>query len=294
MSLLSGIQQGIDYIEKNLTTKIEFEKIAETACTSTFHFQRIFSILSGYTVGEYIRNRRLSEAANELLISDSKIIDIALKYSYDTPESFSRAFKKFHGCLPSEVKSGKNVKTFSRLTLTLMLTGGFGLEYRIEKKDCIKVICKRKRVQKPVSFEDNDITTFWHDCTSDGSIQRLLKYFPEKPSINGLLGICFSFEQDKGVFPYGIGVEYDGKKITDDDFVVVELPKTTWAVFTCKGKIPESFHKTYKRIISEFFSEDSKYEYGECAELEVYPNDNVTKPDYTCEIWISIKVKGNA
>ena len=124
MDWIQGIQRAIDYVEENITKDIDFEEAAKRAYSSPFHFQRIFSILCGLSLGDYIRMRRLSLAGEELSRGSAKIIDIALKYGYDTPESFSRAFTRFHGIAPSEAKHSGNVKIFTPLSVKLSLTGG--------------------------------------------------------------------------------------------------------------------------------------------------------------------------
>lgn len=91
-------------------------------------------------------------------------------------------------------------------------------------------------------------------------------------------------------FPYGIGVEYNGEPVINDDFEVIELPEYTYAVFQCKGKMPEAFKRTYQQICTEFFPQSS-YEYGYGVELEVYPSANVQDPNYTCEIWVAVNEK---
>ena len=111
---------------------------------------------------------------------------------------------------------------------------------------------------------------------------------PEKPVMKGILGICFSSELNAKQFPYGIGVECDGRKV-DDDLEIVTIPANTYAVFTCKGKMPQAFTETYHRIVTEFFPQCTQYEYAENVEFEVYPSENVSDPDYRCEIWIAVK-----
>ncbi|HEY8500962.1 MAG TPA: AraC family transcriptional regulator, partial [Clostridia bacterium] len=140
---IEGIQNAIEYIENNLTEELKIEDIAEKAYVSAFHFQRIFSILCGFTVGEYIRNRRLSLAAQELSKADAKVVDVAIKYGYDSPESFTRAFAKFHGISPSAAKiKGANLKSFARIKIKLTLEGGKMLEYKIVEKAQFTVMGK--------------------------------------------------------------------------------------------------------------------------------------------------------
>ena len=141
MNWIQGIQRAIDYVEANITEDIDFEEAARQAYSSSFHFQRVFGILCGLSLGDYIRMRRLSLAGEELSKGNAKIIDIALKYGYDTPESFSRAFTRFHGITPSEAKHGGNARIFTPLSVKLTLTGGSKMDYRIEKRDEFKVVC---------------------------------------------------------------------------------------------------------------------------------------------------------
>ena len=136
MNWITGMQKAIDYIEANLTEEIDYEKVAAESFSSSYHFQRVFSILCGYTLGEYIRLRRLSLAGAELANGKDKVIDIALKYGYDSPDSFAKAFQKFHGITPSQARAdGNTLKSFSRLSIKISLEGGSTMNYRIEEKD---------------------------------------------------------------------------------------------------------------------------------------------------------------
>ncbi len=135
MDWITGLQKAIDYIEEHLTESIDYEKVAAQSFSSSYHFQRVFSILCGFTIGEYIRNRRLSLAGTELATSDAKVLDIAFKYGYESPDSFAKAFRNFHGILPSQAReNGSMLKSYSRLVLKFSLEGGKLMDYRIEKK----------------------------------------------------------------------------------------------------------------------------------------------------------------
>lgn len=291
MDWITGIQNAINYVEDNLEGEIDFETAAKKACSSPFHFQRTFGIVCSYTLGDYIRMRRLSLAAERLRSTDEKIIDIALRFGYETPESFSRAFTKFHGVSPTEARKGANTKNFSRLFVKLILDGGNFMDYRIEKKDSFKIICKRKKIEKPQGYgAAEDISPFWRECSENGTFEKLQKY-ANFESFHGILGVCFSDSGSSTDFPYGIGAEYNGAPLFDEGFEIVEVPAATYAVFVCKGKMPEAFVKTYKQICTEFFPQNSSYEYGKSLELEVYPSADVNNPDYTCEIWIAVNKK---
>ena len=146
MDWITGIQNAINYIENNITEELDYEAIAKESFSSSFHFQRVFSILCGYTLGEYIRNRRLSLAGTELARGREKVIDVAYKYGYDTPESFTKAFQKFHGITPSQARSGgANLKSFSRLSIKISLEGGSIMNYRIEDKPAMLLTGYKRR-----------------------------------------------------------------------------------------------------------------------------------------------------
>ena len=145
MDWVKGIQLAIDYIEEHITEEIDYEEVAKRAYSSSFHFQRIFGIVCGFTLGEYIRRRRLTLAGNDLLNKKMKVIDVAFKYRYETSESFSRAFQKFHGIMPSQVKSGCILKSFSPLSLNVNLNGGTEMNYKIEEKPELILVGYKKR-----------------------------------------------------------------------------------------------------------------------------------------------------
>ncbi len=291
MNWIQGIQSAIDYVEENITQDIDIEKVAKIAYSSPFHFQRVFGILCGFSPGDYIRMRRLSLAGEELSKGNAKIIDIALKYGYDSPESFSRAFTRFHGVTPKAAKNCGKVKIFTPLSVKLILTGGSKMDYRIEKREAFKVVCKRKKVGKPQSANATpDITAMWQEFGKDGTLEKLINCIPQDPVMKGLLGICFSSEFNAKLFPYGIGVEYDGREV-DKDLEIITIPANTYAVFTIKGKMPDAFIDTYHRIVTEFFPQSAQYEYAENVEFEVYSSADTSDPNYTCEIWIAVKEK---
>ena len=290
MDWITGISKAIDYIEEHITEPTDYARAAKEAYSSPFNFQRVFALLCGYTLGDYVRMRRLTLAGEELLSTDAKVIDVALKYGYDSPESFSRAFTRFHGVSPSAVRKGAAIRSFSRICVKLILTGGSIMEYRIEKKQAAKIICRRREFTKPGDdYTNREIPEFWNECGRDGSIQKLCGYIKDSAQFKGLLGVCFSTEMTDSGFPYGIGAEYDGES-DPQDFEIVEIPAYTYAVFTVRGRMPDAFRETYRKICTEFFPQ-SGYEYGNGVEIEVYPSADVQNPDYTCEIWIAVKPK---
>lgn len=292
MNWITGIQRSIDYVEDHIMEPIDYEEVAKRACSSSFHFQRVFSILCGFTLGEYIRFRRLSLGGGELTSSDIKVIDVALKYGYDTPESFSRAFTRFHGIAPSQAKNNHVIlKSFSRLSVKLILNGGNTMDYRIETKDAFKLVMKKKQVSQNQELTAAEISQFWQKCGMDGTIPALCKYIP-KDNIFGncIVGASFGKDATDQEFPYAIGAMYNGAPIEEADFLVEEIPAHTYVVFPCVGKMPESFQKLYQQIYSEFFPAS---EYQPCGgtDFEAYPSADVFSSDYRCEIWVAVEKK---
>lgn len=162
------------------------------------------------------------------------------------------------------------------------------MDYRIEKRDAFRVVCKIKQVNKPQGdAATEDISSFWSECSA--LMPAFCKY-GRFDRLNGVLGICFSGEMADSGFPYGIGTEYNGMAMQDEGLEIVEIPAHTYAVFQCKGKMPDVFKETYHKVLTEFFPQ-SNYEYGNGVELEVYPSDDVQDPNYACEIWIAVNEK---
>jgi len=293
MDWITGIQRAIDYVEANIEERIDYEEVAKQAFSSNFHFQRVFGILCGFTLGEYIRMRRLSLAGNELSSSDARVIDIANKYGYDTSESFSRAFVRFHGVLPSQAKQGGiELKLFSPLFVKLVLDGGNMINYRIETKGAFQLICKKlKDPHNTKMTTEQIIRDFWQKCIADGSTSLLTKYISEKDIFGHcIVGASFGKDASDSEFPYGIGVHYNGEVITDSGFLVEEIQAQTYIVFTCTGKMPEVFINLYRQIYSEFFP-TNEYQPSGGTNFEAYPSADISNPNYTCEIWIAVEKK---
>jgi len=292
MDWITGIQRAIDYIELHIFEIIDYEEVAKQAYSSSFHFQRVFGILCGFSLGDYIRMRRLSMAGNELSTSRSRIIDIALKYGYDTSESFSRAFTRFHGIAPSRAKQcGVALKLFSPISVKLVLEGGNMMNYRLEAKDAFQFLCKKMCAPYREEMTMEKISDFWKDCNLDGTISALCKHLPKNNAFgNSIVGATFGKDTTEVEFPYAIGIPYNGVSIGEEGLIVKEIPAHTYVVFPCKGKMPMAFSKLYQQIYSEFFP-TSEYQPCGGTDFEVYPSAEVMDPEYTCEIWVAVEKK---
>lgn len=291
MEWTTSLQNALNYIEENLCNNLKYEEIAKRANCSVFHFQRIFAFLCGYSIGEYIRNRRLSLSGSELSSSKIKVIDVAFKYGYESPESFCRAFVRFHGITPSQARiKGSSLKAFSSLSVKLTLDGGCIMDYRIEKKGPFKLVSKKELFSIDMEESKKAIPKFWNKCRQEGVITKLCKYIDvNSPFKNSIVGTCFENKAEKENFPYSIGAVYNGLALSDD-FIIDDIGENTWAVFPCTGAMPFALQNLMKRIYSEFFPASEYKPSGE-YEIEVYPDGDIMSQNYKCEIWISIVKK---
>lgn len=120
MDWMEAIGSAIQYVEDHMTDELTVDMIADHVNISSFYFQKGFALLCGFSISEYIRNRRLALAGNDLATGDERIIDIAMKYGYDSPDSFARAFSRFHGVTPTAARKDKvMLKSFAPLKVKL-------------------------------------------------------------------------------------------------------------------------------------------------------------------------------
>lgn len=286
MDWLTGIQNALNYIEEHLTEEIDYDEVAKEAACSSFYFQRIFGILCGITLGDYIRNRRLTLAGSELSTADDKVIDIALKYGYESPESFTRAFSRFHGVTPSEAKKdGSKLKSFSRISVKIILSGGSVMNYKIVKKEAFDVIEKVETHSVEDSENVKSIPEFWSRAHQDGTIRTLLDVTTDRTFI---FGICYgNLSENAKTFDYSIAARYAKDAEVPEGFSRNTIPARTWAVFECKGAMPNAMQDMWHKIVSEFFP-TSGYQPTYEMDIEAYSEGNMNDPDYYSEIWIPV------
>lgn len=283
MGWTEGIGNAVSYIESNITEELTIEEIAKQAFVSPFYFQKGFAMLCGFTVGEYIRYRRLSLAGSELLATDKKIIDIALQYGYDSPDSFTKAFTRFHGVTPSAVrKEGAAVKSFAPVKIKFSLEGAYVMDYKIVEKDAFTVI----GASRVFRYDEakTEIPKFWTEHYQSGKGEFVC----------GMYGINIDESMGSDTFEYWIADDYDPAKKLPEGFVKKTIPKYTWAVFSCKGSMPQALQDLNKRIFSEWLPNCRDYEIaaGYCIEMytdiTAYQDGNQNK-NYYSEMWIPVK-----
>lgn len=278
MEWVQRLNSAINYIEENLSGDIKVEEAAKIACCSTYHFQRMFAYMSNITLTEYIRRRRMSLAAVELQSGDCKVVDISVKYGYDSPTAFNRAFKSVHGIAPSQAKeNGVVLKAFPRISFKIMIKGDSEMDYRIEKREKFRIIGVSKPLEKELEKNFETVPKMWEEAVVSGTLQKLAGAMDSSPK--GLLGISVCNEVED--WKYFIAV---ASKKQLDGFEEYIIPEATWAIFEGQGT-NISIQELEKKIITEWLP-SSGYEYGNAPDIEVYLNPDPQNAKF--EVWIPV------
>ena len=273
--LRGGIQAALTYIEANLTGELEIRSIAKQAFLSPFYFQRIFGAMCGISVGEYIRSRRLTLAGEELSSSDAKVIDIASKYGYDSPDSFNRAFQRFHGISPSAArKEGTRLISFAPITIKKTWEGVHMMEYRIVEKPQFTVMGVSRMFHPETSYQQ--IPEYWTEMFGQ----------PDFP-LMGVYGICIDDNGADGEFDYWIADNYIPWQDIPAGCKSMVIPGGTWAVFPCKM---QTLQDTNTRMWQEWLPGCREYKLSGSYNLEVYGPPCEADPGQTyVELWLPVE-----
>ena len=282
MDWLESMNKAVEYLEANITEKLDIEKVAKIALSSTFHFQRMYHMITGITVAEYQRRRRLTLAAQDI-ISGKKIIDVAYRYGYETPEAFTKAFGKMHGVSPSAAREpGVTLKAYPKLSFHISIKGEKDMNYKIVDKCSFEVIGKETRITMVDGENFQQVPKFWADCMADGSCD----WIQSRAGKLGTLGVCKDFGKYNEAFNYMIAVEKTNETLPKG-YISTTIPAATWAVFESVGALPKAIQDTTRRIFSEWMP-STGYQHACAPELEIYPEGDNNSEDYRCEIWIPI------
>ena len=287
MSWIESIQKAINYIEEHLLDDITMEQIVREVNSSVFHFQRTFSILTDMSIADYIRRRRLTLAAQELINTEQKVIDLAYKYGYDSPEAFTKAFRKQHNLTPSEARKKQGqLKSYNRLVIQVSLKGAEPMKYKIVEKEKFQVVGVKRTYNCQNGENLQDIPHFWNEMNSKNFDHQLIQL--NNGSIKGTLGVCVpnTDQGQNGFIDYWIATDHVGE--VGENLLALEMPASKWVVFEVHGPMPDAMQNTWKQIYSEWFP-SNPYKPAGTAELEVYPDEDAYSPDSYSEIWIPIQ-----
>ena len=282
MDWLERMKSAMDYIETNLADNISFDDIAQIACCSTYHFQRMFPFITGITLSEYIRRRRLTLAAFELQTTDARVIDEAMKYGYQSPEAFARAFKNLHGIMPISARDkGVSLKAYPRMSFHISIKGDVEMNYLIEQRGAFEMFGVYGLVSQDLQTAFTDVPQFRKQCDEDGSVDlmnELLERFG-----NTVLHAAL-YDHTGESFKYMVCYHLPKGLEIPERFTKLSVPALTWAIF------PEpqcDLQKLWERVYTEWFP-ISGYEQVEGPQFEMYYG----MPGHTQgEIWIPVKKK---
>jgi AraC family transcriptional regulator len=278
MDWIKYTNDALDYIEDHLQEEISLTALAQVACSSSYHFPAMFSAITGISLAEYIRRRRLSQAALDLRNSDLRIVDVAVKYGYSSADAFSRAFQKLHGIAPSAARQNSTaLKMFPKLTVQIVLKGATQMEYRIEKLDFASTLTGLgQEVVTRLAFRS--IPRLWREARLNGFRQELIDLSWKKPKckLEGLLGVVgaqATITDER--LTYFMGVRNEDP--CPAGWQTLVLPPATWAVFP-------NVVQAWKRLYSEWLP-NSGVRLADLPIIECY-----YRPDHTPkhELWVPI------
>ena len=294
MEWIAAMQEAIAYMEDHLLEEINYEDVARHVHTSSYEFHRTFSCLTGMTANAYIRNRRLSLAGKEIMETDARITDIALKYGYETSESFTKAFTRFHGVSPKTAREeAAKLTLFNPLTIKITVDGGKSMDYKIVQTEQKKFIALTRSFSNEIINDDDnhEIPDFWGEVNNNQMLSPI--WMLREDGKRDLYGLCSQTKAGSDTFEYGIGILVDGDT---KEFDLAELEKkgfklwtvnpATYVVFDCIGTDGDCIGEMWSKFFKEFLPQMG-YEAGDEADYELYYENG--PEDLFCELWIPIK-----
>jgi len=296
MDWLNILTNALNYIENHLLEEIDVVDLAKHLAISPFYLQYGFKVITSYTISEYIRNRRLYLAASDLVNNDERIIDLAYKYGYETPEAFSKAFQRFHGVSPIKVRNGADYKSFLRINMEIKISQGENMDVKITPLFGLKLI----GFKKEFSFEDSyeKIPKFW-DEICEKHCQRIYSGLDpetdeEKAIVDNCIGeyaICLDNKTDGKYFDYMVAGRYCGGDVPNG-MDLVELERGEWAIFDCYGPNPATLQSVNTKVFKEWLPNNKEYEIRAPYNIEWYDcTADMTDPNYHSQIWVPVKKK---
>jgi AraC family transcriptional regulator len=283
--------KAVEYIEDNLENDINYGKIAQIANFSEYHFRRMFSFLTGMPLGEYIRNRRMSKAASVLINTNDKIIDIATRFGYDSPDAFTKAFHVMYGLSPKQArKFGKTLKTFIPITFNINISGGKNMDYRIIEKEEFYIIGVSGSIPLIYSGPNDYTGDIWRKL-KQADLLILVEYSKLEPK-----GIISAYANYEDITTEGTKLDLFVGIVSDkllperlmQRYDTLKVEASTWAVFPSCGEFPKVQQETWARLRDTWLP-SSDYEMTGGPEISWYESYDFGKPDFKSEIWIPVK-----
>lgn len=283
MEWLMRLEKAVAYIENNLDSEMSHEEAAKIACCSIFYFRRMFSYVAGISLSEYIRRRRMTQAAFELQKADTKVIDVALKYGYTSPTAFNRAFQNVHGVSPAAAKlQGALLNAYPSIKFSVQIIGGHAMPYRIEEKSSMRIVGARVPITEDMEENQRIAPAFWNDVIKSEQFGKICELSNASPA--GVLGIT-AYQNPDEIYYY-IAAATD--KPVPPGMYEYEIPASTWVIFESEGWFKESVQSIFRRFLTEWLP-FSGYDYAELPDIEVYPIGKDIPQSGHSEVWIAVK-----
>lgn len=282
MDWIERLNRTMEYLEEHMTSEIDYGEAAKLLCCSVYHFQRMFSYMANMPLSEYVRRRRMSLAAADLQSGAARVVDVALKYGYDSPTAFNRAFQSVHGIAPSQARvAGVALKAFPPIRFSITIKGDAAMNYRIEQKEAFRIVGVSKPLYEDLEQNFTIVPQMWGEAAAGGLIPRLAGKMDSSPM--GLLGV--SACHIPGAWRYFIAVA--SSQPADEGLEEYTVPASTWAIFSGEGD-NRSIQELEKRIVTEWLP-SSGFEYAEAPDVEVYLSPDPAQARY--EVWIPVRRK---
>ena len=276
MDTYSILEKTIKLIEDNLDNQeLNISFLSNKVFVSPYHLQRIFYTLFSKTIGSYIRERRLTEAGTDIK-NGEKVAAVAIKYGYESQESFTRAFKKFHSVNPGAAKKGIIISCVPAINVNNLKKGEISMDIKIEKENAFSIIVITKQFNEETSFEN--IPKFWDEYYGKG-YQKV---------VSPMLGICIN-NNESIEFEYGIGSLKEYCNEIPEGFKQINIPEHLWGKFYTKGKMPAAIQKLWKEVVD--WVQNSEYEIVADYDFECYSEGDSDSDDYVSGIWVALKLK---
>ncbi len=277
MDWVDRMNKAIDYVEKHLSVDIDEEEICKIAACSFSLFQGAFTQITGISLSEYIRRRKLTCAAYDLQNTDEKVIDIAFKYGYQSSDAFTVAFKRLHGVTPADArKNGVKLTFYCRLHFALKIEGVDKMDYTVIEREPFSVV----GIRRTTPYGGGT----WAIVKGDGSNDRIMEMSGRFYD----LGLCFGFGED-GSNDYMCAIEYDGK--VPEGLDSFRYPAVTWLKFEARGTVSDNtLGGVWNRIHQEFLPQ-SKYAISDLPTIEKYVEWDDSADICNVEIWLPVESK---
>ena len=280
MDWVERMNQAISYIEAHLMEDIDYEAVAKIACCSVYHLQRMFPFITNVSLSEYIRRRRLTLAAYELQNSSIKVIDLALKYGYESPEAFTRSFQQVHGTTPTAARAnGTKLKAYLPISFQISIKGVAEMNYRMEEVDAFSIVGVQSRVDTTNAFAI--VPGLWENAAKEGLFGKLWDIRKADHPLRGILGVCADGDHGKNEeFHYIMSIV--SEQSPPDGMVIRDFPAATWAVFEADGG-PGGIPEIWKRLYTEWVP-SSGYELAYLPAIECY----LPPEEQKNELWVAV------